>query len=303
MSSHIRMRHIRCFLAVARCGSVTAAAEQINTSQPALSRSLAELETIVGQPLFVRTGRGLSLTANGAHFQRHLETAVNQIEAGTQIFSGSFAHPKVAIGMLPNVARTLASDATGAFKAYAPDVDVELLWDTAAGLVSKLHQGRIDFILGRLLSLDLMPGLSFEHLYTEDIVFLCCSQHRFASRPDDITLADLEHELIVVPARGTIIRTEVDKFVTARGHTGFTNKVETVSFEFTRSFVTAQCAVACLPLGAVRQELASGRFVKLGLHGEELVGSVGISFIAGRALTSEAEQFAQSVREASKHLI
>ena len=73
MLNRLRMRHVRCFLTIARCGSMTAAAKEMNSSQPAVSRSLAELETLVGQPLFERGGRGLTLTEAGERLRRHLD--------------------------------------------------------------------------------------------------------------------------------------------------------------------------------------------------------------------------------------
>ena len=75
--------------------------------------------------------------------------------------------------------------------------------------------------------------------------------------------------------------------------------IETVSFEFVRAFLSKHRAVACVPLGAVRQEIEAGSLVRLGLHGEELVSSVGITYLAGRRLSEEADLLAEHVRAAA----
>ncbi len=298
--ARLRMRHLRCFQALARHSSVSAAAEHMNSSQPALSRALAELETIIGQPLFLRTGRGLSLTEAGQSFRRHVDAALSQIEAGTRSAAGLSPMPVVSVGMLPNVARTLAVAAASTFKAVAPHADLRLYWAGVPELVARLHRSEIDFLLGRLLALDYMPGVRFEHLYFEPLVFVVGRDHPFARHPESVTLEDVQAELVLVPMPDTIIRRELDKFTTARGLGAFPNKIETVSFEFTRSFLVQNRAVACIPLGAARQEVADGRIVRLSLTGEELMGSVGITHATDRKLSEEARLLVEHVRQAAQ---
>lgn len=301
--SRLRMRHLRCFQAVTRHGSLTAAAEAMHSSQPALSRSLAELEGLIGQPLFLRTGRGLSLTEAGEALRRHVDSALSQLESGARAASGLSAQPVVSVGMLPNVARTLAVRAAAGFKADAPEADLRLYWANVTELVARLHRSEIDFLLGRLLSLDYMPGVRFEHLYFEPIVFAVSRDHPFAARPESVTLEDIRSGPVVLPMPGTIIRTELDRFVTARGYSAFPNKIETVSFEFTRAYLGVSDAVAAIPLGAIRQELADGRLVRLALTGEELRGSVGITHATDRKLGAEARLLADHVRRAAQAFV
>lgn len=302
VNNRLRMRHIRCFLTIAEKGSVTAAASILNSSQPAVSRSLNELESIIGEKLFSRAGRGLALTPAGTRLRRHFETAVSELEAGTRVSANTSDRPKVSVGMLPNVIRTVANNAAAAFKAREPDVDLVLHWADVQGLIARLHNGRIDLLLGRLLGLEHMTGVSFEHLYAEPLIFVVNPHHPLSRDPERATLSSIEDELVIVPLSDTIIRRELDKFLTARGLDRFSRTIETVSFEFIRSFLATQRAVACLPLGAVRQELEDGRLVRLGIHGEELVSSVGISYATGRSLSRQAQRFADDVRQVARNL-
>ncbi|GAA4220635.1 LysR family pca operon transcriptional activator [Sagittula marina] len=297
IAARLRMRHVRCFLTTARTGSMTAAAEEMHSSQPAVSRSLAELEALVGAPLFLRGGRELTLTEVGTRLHRHLDPAMAQIAEGLRpIKQGA----RVSVGMLPNVARTIGVEAAATFKAARPDVPLSLHWATVPELIERLNRGDIDMLLGRLLSLNHMEGVSFEHLFTEAIVFAVRADHPLAARAEVVTLGEVAEGLIVLPLPGTIIRRELDKFATARGINAFPNVIETVSFEFTRALLRRSEAVAAVPLGAIRQEIAAGEFVVLDITGEELVSSVGISYRTGRGLSPAAEAFAAEVRLAAK---
>jgi len=297
--SRLRMRHLRCFQAITIHGSVTAAADHLGSSQPALSRTISELEALIGQPLFHRTGRGLSLTEAGTALRRHVDTALSQLEAGTRLAAGGSPVPVVSIGMLPNVSRTLAVDAAATFKTEAPEVDLRLYWASITELVARLHRNEIDFLIGRFLALDYMPGVRFEHLYFEPLIFVAHRDHPLAADPASVTLDDIHGELMVLPITGTIIRIELDKYVTSRGYGPFPNKIETVSFEFTRAFLASQRAVACMPLGAVRAELRDGSLVRLGHQGEELMGSVGMTYASDREPTQEAALLREHVRRAA----
>ena len=97
----------------------------------------------------------------------------------------------------------------------------------------------------------------FEHLYSEPIVFVVRTGHPLAEARGLIP-HDLEPYIVVLPQHGTIIRSEVDRFLFSLGYGEFPNRIETVSFEFVRTFAAGTDAVVCIPMGGVRQELARG---------------------------------------------
>jgi len=70
---------------------------------------------------------------------------------------------------------------------------------------------------------------------------------------------------------------------------------EPVSFESTRSYLAQHSAVACLPLGAVRAQLADGRLERLPLHGAALVSSAGVTYLSAQQLSTSAASFVAMV--------
>jgi LysR family hca operon transcriptional activator len=81
----MELRHLRYFIAVAEAGSVTvAAARELHTSQPSLSRQIRDLEDEVGARLLTRRARGIELTPAGRAFLDHARSVLSQVEAATE---------------------------------------------------------------------------------------------------------------------------------------------------------------------------------------------------------------------------
>lgn len=99
----LKLRHIEAFLAVARSGTISAAARVRNVSQPALSKTVNELETILGTALFERTGRRAILTPAGEGFRAHALAALQSLEAGCAIFREKFRSDWSKSGCCPRL--------------------------------------------------------------------------------------------------------------------------------------------------------------------------------------------------------
>src|SRR5690606_33921454 len=107
----IRLRHLACFLEVARLKSVVNAASALGISQPAASKTVQELEELLGAPLFDRTRRRLTLTPFGEVFHRHAATSLAALRQGIDAARNSAAAPMVRVGALPTVSARLLPDA------------------------------------------------------------------------------------------------------------------------------------------------------------------------------------------------
>ena len=75
--SRIRLRHLQCFLAVAQQGNLRRAAQALAITQPAVTKTLNELEEMLGTPLFVRGRKGATLTPEAELFLLDAESAEN----------------------------------------------------------------------------------------------------------------------------------------------------------------------------------------------------------------------------------
>ena len=80
------LQQLRIVVAVADCGSISAAARRLYTGQPGLSKSIRELEAELGCTLFRRTARGVELTQSGRDFVTHARSIVSQVDAVRNLY-------------------------------------------------------------------------------------------------------------------------------------------------------------------------------------------------------------------------
>ena len=300
-SNRIRMRHLRCFLSVAHLGSVTRAAEAMGTVQPAVSRSIRELEEELGSPLFDRGAGGLVLNAVGNTLFAYVSNGMGQIDRGLEALQGQVAEQQVVAYVLPNVVRVVMPGAVRRFKALSPAVDLRFIATTGGGLQQYMRTGKVDFGFGRLLAVEHMQGMNFEHLYSEPLVFFARADHPLTGRKD-LAIRDIDSYPVVIPIPGTIIRDELDRFLISQGLSRFSNMIETISFEFARSYLAMSDAVVCQPLGAMRRELAEGSVARLDFAPNAMQGAVGLTTPAGQALSAPAQLLMQTIRDEVREL-
>ncbi len=294
--NRIRMRHLRCFLAVAELGSATRAAERLGTVQPSVSRSLREFETEMGCALFDRSGGGLALNEAGRTLFGYISGGLGQVDRGLETMRGQMGERRVVAFAMPNVVQVVMPGAVRRFKALYPEVDVELETVASGTLTQRLRSGEVDFGFGRVNSADKMAGLNFEHLYTEPLVFFVRAGHALQGRRG-LTLNDINDHPVIIPSTNTIIRAEIDRYVISEGLSRFRNVIETVSFEFVRNYLISTDSVACLPLGGLRGEVAQKQVAVLDIDAPQLLGAVGISSVAGEKLSAPAQLLMQTIRE------
>jgi len=139
---------LRSFVAIVDVGSMLGAAEQVYVTQSALSLQIKRLEDMIQQPLFVREGRRLVLTAQGGLLLDYARRVLAlHDEAVTAVSSGQVAGP-VRIGMVQDFAETLLSGVLAHFAELHPDAQIYVRVAGTAELLGLLDQDGLDLIVG-----------------------------------------------------------------------------------------------------------------------------------------------------------
>jgi LysR family transcriptional regulator, pca operon transcriptional activator len=264
--SRVKFRHLQCFLAVAQFGGVQKAAESLSITQPAVSKTVAELESILGVKLFERGRHGAVPTREGQLFLPHASACVSALRQGVDLLAraeGS-AVATLAIGVLPTVAPALVPPVLKLFAVQWPHVVVRLLTGANTELLERLKAGAIEFAVGRLADPERMVGLSFEQLFSEPLIAVVRAGHPLAVNAG-LPAAMLEQFPVVLPPFGTLIRQSAENLLAAWGAGPLSAFVEVLSVSTGRSLVLENDAVWFVPLGAVEYELAHGVLVRLPL--------------------------------------
>ena len=297
IDAHLRLRHIRCFLEVARTESVSRAAEKLHITQPAVSRTLKELEEMLGTALFDRVGRGVRLNGAGRIFQAHSAASMVELMRGRDRLSKEGGQSvRLSIGVLPTAASDLVPRAALAFREAEPEARLHILTGPNWLLFNHLRDGTLDLVVGRLPEDDVGAGVTFEQLYIEDVVLVCRPGHPILSsdRPERC-VADYP---LVMPPRGAVIAKPVDRYLTSIGFPEMRGSFETVALPVGRKIVQSSDALWFISRGVVADELALGRLVAVNLASPLLAGPVGISIARSASLSVARSLFADCLRQA-----
>ncbi|MEM9435285.1 MAG: LysR substrate-binding domain-containing protein [Pseudomonadota bacterium] len=291
----IRLRQLRCFVTVARRKSFILAAEELGLTQPAVSRSVRELEQIFDHRLFDRSTRGAELTSRGRALLEAAEASLLQILQGTNAVVGQLGRTEtVKIGALPNVCSQFLPAIVHSFKSDHPSVKVRILPGTNADLLDSLRRGETDFVIGRLSTSKDMKGLIFEALFDEPLVFVVRQDHPLIKKRP--TAREAAKYPMLLPPEGTIIRQEVNRFLSAQGLTQPADIVETTSSDFQRAYLAITDAVAVIPRGVVQPDLEQNDFVQLDIGSEEMRGPVGLTMNPELSQGAAARQILERIR-------
>lgn len=281
MHPAIKLRHIRLFLAVADQGSLTVAGRIMGLSQPAVSKSLAELEALLAAQLILRQGRRIGLTAEGEAFRRHAREAIASLEAAARATHGPTGPVRLSVGLLPTVSTRFFPQIVAGFLQERPELTLSIETGAHPFLLRKLRDRQIDLMIGRLPQAAEMPGLEFEFLYEEPIVAAVRAGHPGQGR--QVAQILREHPLIV-PTRDAIIRGTVDAYLAAQNLADLVPAVETSTLALGRGLLTASDAVWFISQGVIEAELDSGQLVTLPLGATYLSGAVGMTVAVGHLL-------------------
>jgi LysR family transcriptional regulator, pca operon transcriptional activator len=290
---NVQLRHLRCFVAIAQERHLARAAERLALSQPAISKTLVELETLAGTRLVERSSAGRrgvqGLTPTGEQLLGHALRVLEAIDASAEAIAPSVGDrlARLRIGALPSVAPALLPQALARLRSHWPGLQVIVKTATNAVLLDALRAGELDLVAGRMSDPGVMAGLSFELLYTEPLVFVARSGHPLARRAASVQ-AVLAFPLAVY-AEGTIPRHNTESFFTARGLVLPPDALQTLDLMVARALTAASDAVWITPLGAVRDDLQAGSLVRL------RIDTPGTEEPVGLLLRSEAERSAACV--------
>lgn len=296
LDARIRMRHIRCFLAIARAGTLSEAAVSLHITQPAASKTLKELEEILGVALFDRSTRRLRLNAAGQVFQQHAGNAFAEMtRAQDEVRKARRDRVKLSAGVLPTAATDLFPRAALEFARRQPHAAVHVMTGPNWLLLNQLREGRLDLVVGRMALPDQMSGVTFEQLYLEDVVVVARPGHPLAGR-SGISMAVGDFPLILPPG-GALISSVVRGYLMSLGLRDIQPVFETVSLAFGRRAVELSDALWFISRGVVAEELRHGHLAELDLKSEMLVGPVGISLAERRAESLERDELVRILKE------
>jgi LysR family pca operon transcriptional activator len=298
MVNRIKFRHLQTFIEVARQKSVGKAADVLSVTQPAVTRTIRELEDYLGATLFEREGRGIRISRFGEAFLKHAGESIAAVRRGVDsiVQAKSTFGPPLRIGALPTASASLMPEAVAEFLSAGTGSRVTIVTGENRWLLDALRIGELDLVVGRLAAPERMTGLHFEPLYTEEVVFVVRSGHPLVQRRN-FSLGEIANYTVMMPTQGAVIRPFVDRLLLTNGIADLPNVVETVSDSFGRAYLERHDAIWIISRGIVLSEIQAGRFATLDVDTTETRGAVGLTTRSGEAPSLALSIMISTVRD------
>lgn len=292
----MNLRHLAVFHAVAKAGSVNAAAPLLHTSQPAVSRELQILEGRLGMPLFDRLPRGMRLTDAGQVLLSYAERIFGLETAAERAMRelADLESGQLAIGASNTIGTYLLPGFIARYHRLHPRIRLSLAIGNTGEVVKGIHDARytLAFVEGSVHD----ETLEVREIRRDRIVAVAAPGHVLAGRRE-LPLRALAEAPALLREHGSGTREIVDQ---AFAHHGLTlgDSLEIGNSEALKRVALEGGGVGWLSELCVVQELAAGSLVALDTGALELQRSLFALTLRGRHLAPSALLFLRQIIEA-----
>jgi molybdate transport repressor ModE-like protein len=278
MSPTLDPRRIAQLAAAARCGSLTAAAAELGLTQPALSKSIGELERALGLRVLERGRFGVAPTEAGdALIARHRAIEAELRAAADEIDAIRGAHRgRVVVGCGPSEATRLLPLALEALHASEPGLRVTVLYGLNEALMPMVRRGEVDLALSSVPRTASDPELQHETLHTDTAVVVAHVDHPLAARRS-VRPADLAGQRWVLARRHELERRALDDLFLQAGLKPIDAEVETTSAGLMKSLVLQGRHLSFLPRELIHWEERAGLLRPVPVAAQPWSRAVGIT--------------------------
>ena len=208
----MNLKQLEYFVQVAELGSFSKAAVVLDIAQPALSRQVRSLETELHQQLFLRNGRGVTLTDAGKRLFDHSVAVLQLMAHAREDLGASRDEPigRVTIGLPPSMGRQLTLPLIDRFKKELPAARLAIVEGLSTHIVEWVTTGRID--IGLVYTPEAQPGLEITPLLQEQLGLVSHAAKGKRKRPalPPLPMKELSRYPLIVPERVHAMRRLLD---------------------------------------------------------------------------------------------
>ena len=287
---------LKAFVTVAELQSFAAAAKALHLSQPALSRRIAHLESVLEVRLFDRTTRSVELTQLGQRFfgevrklLLELDRSVHGLHDAAQLETGD-----ITVGCVFSAVHHFLPEVIRTFRARHPQVMVRIIEEGADEVLASVKSGEADFALNYIGMHD--AEVEFTPLLKESFVLACPAAHPLARRRKVRweELADHPYALVSHASRNRVL---IDQALAHVGR-GPRPACEVRHISTLIGLVEQGLVVAVVPQLTLPSDRS--RVVGVRLDQPDITRTIGRIQRAGRSLSPAAEAFATMLMQASR---
>ena len=294
----VNLELYRVFYTVAKCGSLTKAAQELYISQPVVSQAIRQLENQPGTTLFNRVHKGMELTKQGG------ELVFEDVSRALQLLDGvesrlselkKSAKGTLRIGASETIFQYILADKLVKYHALYPDVKFELLSDVSPITIEQLKTDRCDVgFLNFPIPED--EGIVVRQTITllNDVFIGGKGFERFRGR--QVPLWELQKEPLLLMEPHTVARSAVDHFCTSLG-IRFRPAIEVDSWGFMKKLVAEGMGIGCIPREYMQPEAGDGSMFEIEVSPTMPSPSVGVALPKNTSISYALRAFLELFRE------
>lgn len=226
----------KIFYEIATIGNITRASQKLNISQPALSKSIRNLESQLGGDLFVRTQKGVVLTEEGKLFYNHIKSAIENITNAENEFTNlmNLNTGSIRIGVSTTITEKYLLPYLKKFHELYPNITIHMYTDISNELLNKLKNGLIDLAIVHVIDKDYEYDIDICKIKKIHSCFVVNDTFK-ELLGKEISLKDLTKYPIILQTKGSnsrdfIERIEIDNNII------FNNNIESSSYTLISEF-------------------------------------------------------------------
>lgn len=293
MNGNINLNLYRIFYEVAKHNSISDAAKNMYLSQPAISKSIKNLEKELEVMLFYRTLNGIVLTEKGKELFNLVEKAFNNFREAEKKMkqNKNLEKGSLAIGVRSHIASFYLMDKVVDFHNKYDKIDIVIVNRASSDLLKMLDNNELDFILDTTSEKDNLDGYTVEPLEEFSHCFVMLSDSNYLKNSKSYHLKDLEELPLILPVSLSTPRQYLE-CLAKDNKVKFTNVLSIETSELIYSMVRKGLGVGYILYDMVKKDIDDGILKQIKI--KEKLPNISLSLIyKEKSLTEAPRKFIQ----------
>lgn len=273
----VNLELYRVFYTVAKCGSLTKAAEELYISQPAVSQAIKQLENQLGVTLFNRTHRGMELSVQGGKiiFPK-VEEALSLLDSAenTLIELKTTATGTIRVGATDSIFSNILADKIAEYHDKYPAVKFDLITGTTLDTIAQLKDNKCDIVFLNLPVDDKEVMLSGSVSLLSDIFVASDRYSELKGRA--VSIKTLQEYPLLMMEQNTVARRAVDGYLATLGLT-LQPDIEVANWDLMLKLAVKGMGIGCVPREYCKKRLDSGELFEVNITPSLPVRGVGLA--------------------------
>mgnify|MGYP004570680855 FL=1 len=260
---NINFELYRIFYVVANHSNITKASEELNISQPAISKSIKSLEEQLGGKLFIRTKKGVILTEEGKEFYKYIKHAIEYINNAENKFTDliNLECGCIKIGINTTLTKEFLLPYLKKFNTLFPKIDIQIITDLTSNLMQKLRNGLIDIVIFNISNKEY--GNEIEIIKCRKITDCFVVNNKYKDLINkELSLSDLNNYPLILQAKGSNTRWFLDK-LGQDNNIIFKPHIELTSYSLVSSFTKIGLGIGYVTKDYIKNELDNKELYEL----------------------------------------